>query len=315
MRFVKLSDLSPPTAPWLVRRKELLPVPPERAWQALTRPEELARWWCDDADVKLRPGGTYRFGGRHSYPGSEGQGSGHPTTAGDFEIVTVEEPCELSFRWTLDGAPTIVTYELIGMMESTELTVTQSGDAAPGHCWGHDAADRDAMPNWWWFYLPALRTYLEKGAPDLRLDFGTLHDGGALQIEASFSTFPWLIWHKLTSPTEAERWWETQVELEPTEGGLFRHGFQTMGAERIITWEEGTKLRHDWRWGTTHRTEVEWNVAETEQHTSVSVCDATPLTIDGTRHFSAIFWCAHLLNLKQLSERGIRPRDHQIFYA
>ena len=311
MRFVNISDLQTPTAPWLLRRRELLPTLPERAWQALTSAEDLVRWWCDDAEVKLRPGGVYRFGGRHSYPGSDSGGS--PAHDGDFEVLEVEEAAKLSFRWWLGGVPTTVTYELSGVLDSTELVVTQSADAVPGNWWGTISPDQDSVPNWWWSFLPALRTYLEKGVSDIRLDFDMLQGDGAVKIDAAFSTFPWFVWHKLTDKAELKRWWETEVELEPHEGGSYRLGFQSMGPRKILTWEDGKRLRHDWLWQDTHETEIEWNITETQDNVQVSVVDANPLTTNGTRHFSAIFWSALLLNLKQLSERGIRPRDHQIF--
>ena len=310
MRFVNLSNLQTPTAPWLIRRRELLPALPERAWQALTKEEDLVRWWCNDAEVKLHPGGVYRFSGRHSYPGSLTGAS--PARDGDFEILAAEEPTKLSFRWSLGSVLTTVTYELSGVLDSTELVVTQSAEAIPETWWGNISPDQDSVPNWWWFFLPALRTYLEKGRPDIRLDFDAFQGTGALRLDAAFSTFPWFIWHKLTDKAELTRWWETKVEIEPHEDGSYRLGFRSMGPRRILTWEEGKRLRHDWLWQDTHETEIEWNIAEAQDDVQVSVTDATPLTTNGTQHFSAIFWSALLLNLKQLSERGIRPRDHQI---
>jgi len=70
-----------------------LAAPPERLWRALTDPIELSRWFSDQAEVDLRPGGngtwTWHTHGRHAVK---------------FEIIKPQR--RLAWRWSLEpGIP------------------------------------------------------------------------------------------------------------------------------------------------------------------------------------------------------------------
>lgn len=44
-----------------LRREVALGATPERVWEALVVPSELARWFGAEAEIELRPGGAVRF--------------------------------------------------------------------------------------------------------------------------------------------------------------------------------------------------------------------------------------------------------------
>jgi uncharacterized protein YndB with AHSA1/START domain len=74
---------------------------PDRVWRALTDAGELRAWFAEHAEVDLRPGGAWRFWGRHSL--------GVPTPdAADQRIEALEPERRLAFTWTWSGVPTRV---------------------------------------------------------------------------------------------------------------------------------------------------------------------------------------------------------------
>ena len=58
MPLIQVSSLSKKRrGAWEIRRREKILFPPERVWSALTEPRALTAWWCDEAELDLRPGG------------------------------------------------------------------------------------------------------------------------------------------------------------------------------------------------------------------------------------------------------------------
>lgn len=310
-RLVQLSSFTGPRAPWSLWRKEIIPLPPQRVWKALTVEEELARWWCESARVDLRVGGAYEFRGRNVYgggsspaPGGE-EGEAVSPTSG-FRIARLVSNELLEFTWPLLGVETTVTYELTSVIEQTELRVTQTAEEAPGN-WP-SGGDR---PNWWWVALPALRTCLESGKPALQIDYTEAAGEPAARFSADVTTFPWVIWSKLTHARELARWWGRDVTMKLEPQGIFELGLVEEGPSAVLGVEEGRRLVHDWTWSDRTRSTVEWTIEETDTATRVTLTDRGPWPSDAHRYARRIHWASTLLYLKQMSERGVTPRDYQ----
>jgi uncharacterized protein YndB with AHSA1/START domain len=97
--------------------------PRERVWAALTRPEELVRWFpTQGAEIDLRPGGHASFVWEES--------------ADEAVIEVVEPPSRLVFRWRPAGTDrpyTTVSITLEDVPGGTRLTLVESGFASlPG---------------------------------------------------------------------------------------------------------------------------------------------------------------------------------------
>jgi uncharacterized protein YndB with AHSA1/START domain len=111
-----------------VTRFVILPVPPEQAWDALTRPSELAEWLADDVvcDEDL----------------DEGTEAVLSWADGQSRVAVVEqadEPRRLAFRWTAAGSDdeTRVEFTLVELPgRETLVTVVESGWAALPAGWG-----------------------------------------------------------------------------------------------------------------------------------------------------------------------------------
>lgn len=291
-----------PRAPWWVRRRELIAASPDRVWKALTEPAELNRWWCDDARIELVPGGTYTFVGPHVYGGSSLPQDGVTPTR--CEVLALEHETSLKLRWPLGGVDTCVHWELENHLESTRLTVTQTAPGAPG--W-----DPGSGPNWWWVALPNLRSHIEKGQADLRLNFAELRRATEIAFTAYFTTFPWIIWSKLTRPTEIRKWWSPCSTCEPRADGQFHLEPGQRGPTKILDAVEGERLTHDWQWGEGVASRITWLIEETTDDVVVRVQDHGPWPARLRREESGLYWAATLLALKQMSERGVAPREYQ----
>ena len=103
---------------------------PEEVFDALTLPEILVDWFGPDfcfpvdADVELRPGGTYRVEMETDVMGSA-------DIAGTYQEVVPNSRLVFTWAWEnnpeLPGGETLVTIDLIGIEEGTELKVHHSG--------------------------------------------------------------------------------------------------------------------------------------------------------------------------------------------
>ncbi len=118
-----------------VRLARIIDAPREEVFHAWTEPEQIRRWWgpgdftCPEAEVDLRPGGSYRLAMQ--------------PTEGDPFIVggtyrEVDRPARLLYTWrwetgpAADGSESLVSVEFNDRGEQTELVLTHTAFPA-GH--------------------------------------------------------------------------------------------------------------------------------------------------------------------------------------
>uniref|UniRef100_UPI000AFBEAB6 SRPBCC domain-containing protein n=1 Tax=Streptomyces niveus TaxID=193462 RepID=UPI000AFBEAB6 len=92
-----------------LRMERRLAHPPQRVWDAITRPEQLAKWFPSEVSVDLRPGGEIGF----HFPGEPGPG---PAMTG--RVTDADEPRLFAFTWGEDHL-------------SWEITPDGEGGSAP----------------------------------------------------------------------------------------------------------------------------------------------------------------------------------------
>ncbi|MEO8289468.1 MAG: SRPBCC domain-containing protein [Gaiellaceae bacterium] len=117
----------------VLRFTRSLAAPPERVFEAWTRPEDLSRWWTGvggwigaQAEVDLSPGGRYRISMR------DARGALHGVVG---VYAEVREPEYLAFTWTWEGEPsvmrgsegTLVVAEFQAENAGTRLSLAHSG--------------------------------------------------------------------------------------------------------------------------------------------------------------------------------------------
>jgi uncharacterized protein YndB with AHSA1/START domain len=104
----------------MLQREVVLPVTPDRLWEALTEPDALAGWFGAEVEWDLTPGGRARFVGAH-----DGDRHGR--------VDDVAPGRHLRFRWWPDDdeeAVSEVSYRLDPEEMGTRLTVTERRVAA-----------------------------------------------------------------------------------------------------------------------------------------------------------------------------------------
>ncbi len=104
-----------------ISREVVIDAPPDRVWAIVTDPRHVARWFSDEAEIDLRPGGAMLL-----------TWHGHGTYRGRVEAV--DPPHRFAFRWLRrednepgDGASTLVEFVLATEGSGTRLCVVESG--------------------------------------------------------------------------------------------------------------------------------------------------------------------------------------------
>ena len=130
-----------------IERTMLLPIPRERVWDAITKPEQLARWFGVVSGMDFRVGGAIQFTWENEpcpYPG----------------IIEVIEPEQrFAFRWpsyalshpklTFATTPsTLVDITLEERAEGTLLTLVESGFASLPQPIPAEEAKRNNFDGW-----------------------------------------------------------------------------------------------------------------------------------------------------------------------
>jgi uncharacterized protein YndB with AHSA1/START domain len=130
-----------------IERTMLLPVPRERVWDAVTKPEQLAHWFGVVSAMDFHVGGAIQFIWENEpcpYPGV---------------IEVIEEPQRFAFRWpsyalshpkiTFATAPsTLVEITLEERAKGTLLTLVESGFASLPEPIPADEAYSDNRDGW-----------------------------------------------------------------------------------------------------------------------------------------------------------------------
>jgi uncharacterized protein YndB with AHSA1/START domain len=119
-----------------VEREILIEATPEVVWVVITEPDQISRWFSDEADVEARAGAqgtlTWRPGGR---AGNKGFDAIVP-----IRVVEAEPFRRFSFRWSHperevadESNSALVEFSLIEEAGGTRLRVLESGIDAVTH--------------------------------------------------------------------------------------------------------------------------------------------------------------------------------------
>lgn len=148
-----------------VEREILIEASPEVVWGVITEPEQIRRWFSDDAELEggARPGAegalTWKPGGR----------GGEKEVDLVVPIVVVEaEPFRrFCFRWNhpegarpQEGNSALVEFTLTEEAGGTRLHVLESGIGAVTHGEQDESRYRESHENGWQKHFGELREYL-----------------------------------------------------------------------------------------------------------------------------------------------------------
>lgn len=145
-----------------VEREILIEAPAEVVWGVITEPEQISRWFSDEAAVEQRAGAdgtlTWRPGGR---------GGSRAGMVVPIRVVEAEPPRRFSFRW---GHPegtgpdehnsALVEFILTPEAHGTRLRVLESGIEAVAHDEDGRARYREDHEQGWERHLGEMLAYL-----------------------------------------------------------------------------------------------------------------------------------------------------------
>ncbi|HKE00026.1 MAG TPA: SRPBCC domain-containing protein [Planctomycetota bacterium] len=104
-----------------IRLDATYPHPPDRVWRAITTREALASWLMPN-DFEPRVGHRFTFRMK-PVPGFDG--------IVHCEVIELEPPRRLSFRWKGGPLDTVVSFELAPVPEGTRLELVHDGFTGP----------------------------------------------------------------------------------------------------------------------------------------------------------------------------------------
>jgi uncharacterized protein YndB with AHSA1/START domain len=151
-----------------IEREILIEASPEVVWGVITEPEQISRWFSDEADVQARPGAdgtlTWRPGGRGGSPQSD--------AVVRIRVVDAEPFRRFSFRWNHpqgaqadESNSALVEFTLIEEPDGTRLRVIESGIGAVAHGEEGKAGYRQSHEQGWERHLGELLAYVASTPP------------------------------------------------------------------------------------------------------------------------------------------------------
>lgn len=151
-----------------VEREILIEASPEVVWGVITEPEQISRWFSDEAEVEGRVGAdgtlTWRAGGRGA--------ATRVDTIVAIRVVDAEPFRRFSFRWNHpeglapdESNSALVEFDLIEEADGTRLRVVESGIAAVTHDEEGRVRYRGEHERGWEQHLGELREYVASKLP------------------------------------------------------------------------------------------------------------------------------------------------------
>jgi uncharacterized protein YndB with AHSA1/START domain len=138
-----------------VQRDVLIEAPIDVVWEVITRPEHVVRWFSDEAEIDLRPGGDGLLTFHHRAT------STHP-----LRFESVEPPRRLVYRWAYPpggepgpGRSVLVEFTLAEEGANTRLTVVETGIELMGWSEGEQQDYVDSHARGWTEHFERLRAY------------------------------------------------------------------------------------------------------------------------------------------------------------
>lgn len=226
---------------WTYEHSWKLEASPAKVFTALTDPAQLTRWFAEKAVVTLKPGGAYRFWGKHTLEA--------PAEKDARQAITrIEAGRLLSFTWTIYGVETEVAITLASEGESCRVTLR------------HEIKGNLAMPrpkelieDHWRLAFRNLAEHLAGGGGILRLDF--TDPAPEIRMVIRIEAKPDAVFRALIEPELINRWFGTNsAVVEPRPGGRYEVGWKYKvdgrdvagGPTRILEIVPNEKLVLDW---------------------------------------------------------------------
>ena len=252
-----------------------IPAPTDRIFTALTTKSELEQWFAEHADVDPKPGGAFRFWGRHTV-GTPGEEDAIGT------LVAIEPDERIAFDWKLFGTPSRVTIALTPEESeqgpATRVAIEHVLDGPIGQ-----PRSREMIDDWWRLVLGNLTAQSTGHGQVLRPDFSD--PSPEIRIAMTMDASPGNVFRALTEPAALNQWLAKDARVEPRVGGRFDLGWQeeaeiehagpAMEILELVPNEKLTISWPDWRGDTSVPTQsVTWLLEPDGSGTRVTLIHA-----------------------------------------
>lgn len=141
-----------------IEREIVIAAPPDRVWEIVTDPDQMAVWFSDSVELDLRVGGRMVLDWKE-------HGTCHAT------VERVEPPHLFAFRWAYEmeiapeeGKSTLVEFILTPAGADTRLKIVESGFAALDVTDEQRIRRVEGNAEGWQQHLDRLRAYAERRA-------------------------------------------------------------------------------------------------------------------------------------------------------
>lgn len=219
----------------------LLNKKPKIVWEALTQPDELKKWLCDEVQVDFRPGGHYRI-------------TSSTLFRGQTEKVSVQEVAQfekISFDWQIAGVSTRVEWRLEPQLDMTRLVIHHQIDEGLEKITTKDETKGCEMLQHYWSLCTALlKSYLDVGhAPDRNRLKDEPSDQVIHQVEVPVSAEK--AFSAFVVGKEIDAWMGTGAKVDLKVGGRYSFGWKAeeegrYGPEKILDYDPGREVACSW---------------------------------------------------------------------
>ncbi len=226
---------------WMHEHAWKLDASTARVFAALTRKDELERWFAEHADVSLVPEGRYRFWGRYTL--------GVPDGAGATQVINRLDPDRsLGFTWSLYGVPTTVSMALAAEGDATRLTLHHQVEGVLPV-----PRARELIDDHWRLAFGNLAAHLAGGAGVVLPDYAD--PAPEVRLVISIAAPREAVFRALIEPDIVNKWFGAEsAVVEPEVGGRYELGWKYQvdgrdvlgGPTRILDMVPNEKLVLDW---------------------------------------------------------------------
>lgn len=273
--------------------KLIVAAEPQRVFHALTSMQELARWFCEYAEVSLEAR-CYDFWGRFT-PEAPERDRGH------HSLLALEADRRLTFSWHLHEAETLVDVRLEGQDESTHVSLVHVGVPAPEPGEAH-------LADFWALSLENLRSWVERGVVGPRCDF-SLAPRGDVYLSIDVTAPRQAVYDALIRPDELERYIATRAAVEPHTGGRYDFGWEKGGPIKILELVPEERLSYSWTYEDQPETVVTWTLEGSGGKTRLTLVHSgfAQDRKNGGYHAGWLKYMNRIKNLVEVGDRWQQP--------
>ncbi len=231
---------------WTHEATFTLPAPPARVFEALTRAQDLSKWFAEHVEVPpgdLRAGGTLRFWGKHAYgaPASDAREAA-------VDITRSEPGRALAYRWRFEDADSDVSITLAPKDDAaTTLALAHAFPARPSVAWGEELVE-----DYWKLTMGNLDAHLRGGAGIVLPDY--TDPSPEIRLSIVIDAPREKVFRALIEPEALDRWIAAAASVEPRVGGAYSYGWTYKyggrdvvgGPTKVLDIVENERLVTDW---------------------------------------------------------------------